>query len=357
MKRTLSMVLEEPMKMKMKEFPVPKIGPDEFLLRVDMVGICGGDPIEYEGRNRKTHYPLILGHEVVGTIAEIGDEARKLYGVDVGDKATVEPYIVCGKCHYCLNSLYQFCENSKVYGVNITCDEPPYLWGAYGEYMYGAVGSRVHKIEPGVPDEAACMSSVIGNGVRWIRTLGQVKFGESVVIIGPGAQGLATVIAAKEAGASPIIIAGKTRNPMKWDLAREYGADYVVDFATQDGKEAISEITGGKMADVVVETTGAGAMMEMGIEVARPAARLVLVGTNGFQQSGLTTDLVVFKELRVIGGLGQSWDTEPAVAIINSRKYAIEKMVTQVYPLDKADEAMQFYINNGGSCVRVAIKP
>lgn len=351
------MVLEEPRKLVLKEFPIPEVGPEEFLLKVDMVGICGGDPIEYEGRNRKTQYPLILGHEVVGRIAEIGSEAEKRYGVRAGDRVTVEPYIVCGKCYYCLNGLYQFCTDSKVYGVNVTCDTPPYLWGAYGEFMYGAPGSRVHKIEPGVPDEAACMSSVIGNGVRWVRTLGQVKFGESVVIIGPGAQGLATVIAAKEAGAGPIIIAGKTRNSVKWELAREFGADYVVDFATQDGKEAIREITGGQMADVVVETTGAGPMMEMAVELARPAGRVVLVGTNGFTANPLTTDLIVFKELRVIGGLGQSWDTEHAVRIINARKCSIEKLITQVYPLEKADEAMRFYMQNGGSCIRVAIRP
>lgn len=352
-----SMVLEEPRKMVMREFPLPRIGPDEFLLKVEMVGICGGDPIEYEGRNRKTHYPLILGHEVVGYIAEIGESASAYYGVKPGDRVTVEPYIVCGKCYYCLNGLYQFCKHSRVYGVNVSCDEPPYLWGAYGEYMYGAPGSRVHKIAPDVPPEAACMSSVLGNGVRWVRRLGEVRFGESVVILGPGAQGLASVIAAKEAGASPIVVVGKTRNPSKWDLALEYGADHVVDVSKTNGLEVVQDLTGGDMADVVIETTGSGQMMELALELARPAGRVVMVGTCGFAQNGLTTDLIVFKELRVVGGLGQSWDTEAAVKVINSGKYAIEKMVTHVYPLDRADEAMRFYMDNGGSSIRVAIRP
>lgn len=357
MRKSLSMVLEKPMKMTLKEFDIPVIGEDEFLLKVDMVGICGGDPIEYEGKNEKVNYPLILGHELVGTIEEIGKDASQYYQVNVGDRVTVEPYIVCGKCYNCLNSLYQFCENSKVYGVNVSCDTFPNLWGAYGQYMYGAPGSKVHKIANGVPDEAACMASVIGNGVRWIRTLGGVKFGESVVVIGVGAQGLATIIAAKEAGAYPIIALGKTRNPQKWILAKEYGADFIVDTTNTNPIESVKELTNGKLADVVIESTGAGEMMEIGIRLARPAARYILVGTSGFAKNPLTTDLIVFKELKVIGGLGQSWDTEVAVDIINSQKYAIEKMVTHIYPLEKADEAMHFYMNNSGDTIRVAIKP
>ncbi|MGI6365517.1 MAG: zinc-dependent alcohol dehydrogenase [Bacillota bacterium] len=357
MDQVKAMVLEAPRKMVMKTFPMPDITPEGMIIKIDMVGICGGDPIEYEGKNQKTHYPLILGHELVGTVYKIGSIAKQMYTADVGDKVTIEPYIVCGKCYYCLNSLYQFCEHSKVYGVNITSSEEPYLWGAYAEYMYVAPGSKVHKIETDVPDEAACMSSVLGNGVRWVRTLGQVKFGESVVIIGPGAQGLTSIIAAKEAGAYPIIILGRTRNPEKWALAKEYGADYVVDITKDDPVEMVNCLTQGKLADVVIETTGAEAMMELGIHLARPAARYIMVGTCGFERNALTTDIIVFKELKVIGGLGQSWDTEPAVKIINSRKYPVEKLVTHVYPLEKADEAMNFYMNNNGSTIRVAIKP
>ncbi len=356
MEKCKSMVLEKPFTMRMKEFDIPDVAAEDMLLKVDMVGICGGDPIEYEGRNKKVHYPLILGHEMVGRIAKIGSEAQK-QGFAVGDRVTVEPYIVCGKCEYCLNGLYQFCETSRAYGVNISCNRPPHLFGAYGEYMYVERGSKVHRIAPEVPDEAACMSSVLGNGVRWVRTLGQVKFRETVLVLGLGAQGLVSVIAAKEAGAGPIIVAGKTRNNTKWELAKEFGADYLIDIDKTDALEAIADITGGKMAEVVIETTGANAMMELGISAAKIAGRLVMAGTCGYAQNSLTTDLIVFKELKVLGGLGQSWDTEIAVDIINSRKYPIEKMISQVFPLERADEAMKFYMTEKSKTIRVAIKP
>jgi threonine dehydrogenase-like Zn-dependent dehydrogenase len=358
MTRERSMVLLEPRHMEMRQFDIPDIDADSFLLRVDLVTICGGDPIEYEGRNVKAHYPMILGHEMVGTIDKIGDVAAQRYGVDAGDRVNVEPYVLCGRCEYCLSGYYQFCTNSEVYGVNMSCTDPPYLWGAYGEYMYGAPGSKVHKIASQVSDEAAALSSVLGNGVRWIRTKGQVKFGESVAILGAGAQGLATVIAAREAGADPIIVFGREANNLKWELAREFGAHHLVDLdEVTDPLSRLRELNAGRLADVVVECTGAETMMQLGLELVRPVGRYVMIGTCGYEHRALTTDRVVFKEIRILGGLGQSWDTEPAVKIINSRRYPVEKMITHTFSLERADEAIRFFMSSPDQAVRVAIKP
>jgi threonine dehydrogenase-like Zn-dependent dehydrogenase len=353
-----SMVLVRPRLMEQREFDVPEIDDDSFLLRVNLVTICGGDPIEYEGRNVKAHYPMILGHEMVGTIEKIGDRAAKRHGVNVGDRVNVEPYILCGECDYCLNGYYQFCVNSKVYGVNMSCETPPYLWGAYGEYMYGAPGSKVHKIAADVPNEAAALSSVLGNGVRWIRTKGQVKSGESVAVLGAGAQGLATIIAAREAGAHPIIVVGREENRFKWTLAHEFGAHHLIDlYEVRNPLARVRELNGGSLADVVVECTGAEAMMQLGLELVRPVGRYVMIGTCGYDRRALITDMVVFKEIQILGGLGQSGDTEPAVQIINRRTYPIERMITHVFPLEQAVEALRFFMNRPDQTVRVAIKP
>ncbi|MBA2305711.1 MAG: alcohol dehydrogenase catalytic domain-containing protein [Acidobacteria bacterium] len=358
MTKAHSMVLLEPRRMMMHEFELPDIDDDSFLLKVHRVTICGGDPLEYEGRNAKARYPMILGHEMTGTIEQIGDLAAHRYGVAAGDRVSVEPYILCGRCEYCLTGYYQFCKTSRVYGVNISCADPPHLWGAYGEYLYGAPGSRVHRIEPGVSDEAAALSSVLGNGVRWIRTKAQVKFGESVAILGAGAQGLATVIAAREAGARPIVVLGREANRLKWELASAFGAHHLIDLEEEsDPLGRVRELTAGRLLDVVVECTGAEAMMQLGLEIVRPVGRYVMVGTCGSSRRSLITDLVVFKEIQLLGGLGQSWDTEEAVRIINSRRYPIEKMVTQVFPLEEADEAIRFFMAHPEQALRVAIQP
>lgn len=139
--------------------------------------------------------------------------------MDVGDRVTVEPYIACNKCEYCLTGLYQAHLPHMTYGVALNCDKPPYLWGAYSQYLFVAPGSRLHRIAPEVPAEAACLSSVIGNGVRWVRTKGEVRYGESVAIVGAGAQGLASVVAAKESGAYPIMVIGLTKDRVKFEVA------------------------------------------------------------------------------------------------------------------------------------------
>jgi alcohol dehydrogenase len=357
-KKVRSMVLYEPFKMEMREFDYPQVGAADMVVKVDLVSICGGDPIEFENRNVKTHFPLILGHEMVGTVDEIGGKASRTYNVKEGDKITVEPYIVCGECHYCLNGYYQLCTQSRAYGVNISSNEPPHIWGAYGEYMYIAPGSKVHKISVGVKDEAAVLSSVLGNGVRWIRTKGQVKFGETVIVIGAGAQGLATIIAAKEANAGKIIVVAKENLPLKWELAKAFGATHLVDMAVDEQPLAtVRDITHHQMGDVVVECTGAPHLVELGLDLVHPAGRYVIASTNGYSKVALTTDKIVFNELNIFGGLGQSWDTEPAVEIINSKRYPIEKMVTHTFPLEKAEEAMRFFMESRDSTLRVAIKP
>jgi threonine dehydrogenase-like Zn-dependent dehydrogenase len=357
-KKVKSMVLYEPYRMEMREFDYPQVGDRDMVVKVDLVSICGGDPIEFANRNVKTHFPLILGHEMVGMVDEIGEKASKTYNVCRGDKVTVEPYIVCGECRYCLSGYYQLCLNSRAYGVNISSNLPPHIWGAYGEYMYIAPGSKVLIISNGIPDEAAVLSSVLGNGVRWIRTKGKVKFGETVVVIGAGAQGLATIISSKEANAGKIIVVAKEKLQLKWQLAKEFGATHLIDL-TEDYQplKTIQEITNNQLGDVVVECTGAPHLVELGLDIVRPAGRYVIVSTNGFDKVPLTTDKIVFKEIELFGGLGQSWDTEPAVEIINSNRYHLEKMITHTFPLEKAEEAIRFFIESKDNTLRVAIKP
>ena len=236
-----------PEKMEIQEIDIPETGIDDVLIKVNMVSICGGDPNIYKYGNQVSHgFPVIMGHEMVGWVEDIGENAAKLYGVERGDYVTVEPYIQCGQCKYCLNGQYSICTTVKGYGFPTTKSRA--LPGAYATYMHVIPGSKIHKIAQGVPPEAACLSSVIGNGVRWVRTKAKVGMLNSVVIIGSGAQGLSSLISAKLSGASPIMITGLTRDLMKLELAKEYGADYVINAEEEDVVERVNEITNGEMA-------------------------------------------------------------------------------------------------------------
>jgi len=353
-----AVVIEAPHRVTLKQFDLPKIGSQEALLRVEMVSVCGSDPSLYVGKEvLGTRYPVIPGHEMVGFIEEIGPEAERAYGVTVGDRVTVEPYILCKQCRYCLTGHYQLCTNMRCYGMNLSCADPPHLWGAYSEYMYIAPNSKLHKVAPNVPAKAACLSSVIGNGVRWIITKARVRPGESVVILGPGTQGLASVVAAKEAGAYPIVVTGLEHDTARLALARDLGADRTVNVEEEDLLAVVAEVTGGEMADVVVECTGHPAAAQQGVDVLHPLGRLVLVGMSGGREVPLRTDLVIRKELQVLGGLGQAWDVELAMKIINSGKYPLERIVTHVFPLDRAEEALRMAKEVPPGFIKAAIQP
>lgn len=356
MEKCYAMVLEEPGKFVKKEFPIPEPGDRDLLLRVEMVSICGSDRLLYRGSHRLSSFPKILGHEVVGYVDRLGAAAKREYGVDVGDRVTVEPYIACNKCEYCLTGLYQAHLPHMTYGVALNCDKPPYLWGAYSQYLFVAPGSRLHRIAPEVPAEAACLSSVIGNGVRWVRTKGEVRYGESVAIVGAGAQGLASVVAAKESGAYPIMVIGLTKDRVKFEVAREFGADFIIDLQKTDPAEEVRRITGGKMADVVIECAGVPASVQTAFRLPRDCGRVVLAGVNGGREVPLKTDVIVNNELVVRGGHGQSWDVGEA-ALINSRKYAVEKMISHRFPLEKAEEAMRLFLEGPEDCIRIGLVP
>ena len=196
-------------------------------------------------------FPLILGPRILGHIAEIGETAAAHWGVKQNDRVVVEQLFGCGHCSMCLIGEYRFCEEHRGYGY-MRIDSPPYLWGGYGRYMYLAPNSRVHRISEDVPAAAAAMTCAnIGNGIRWVRTKGGVTIGDSVVVLGPGGQGLAAVLAAHHAGAAQVIAVGITRDEHRFELARLFGATHTVDLQKEDPIQRVRELTDGKMADIV----------------------------------------------------------------------------------------------------------
>lgn len=352
-----AMVLEAPRQFAEARYPIPDIGDDEFLLGVEMVTICGGDPIEYEGRNRKARYPLILGHELVGRIEIIGASAAARHGVEVGTRVSVEPYISCGMCAYCQRGSYHFCAEGMVYGVTIPCDRPPHLWGGFAQHLYGAPGAHVHRIEESVPATAACLTSVIGNAVRWIHTRGRRSKGEPVLVLGGGVQALSTIIVAKEGGLGPIIVVARGRNPRKLELARTFGADVVIDADSPKSLEQLRGALDGRPLELAIECTGAHAMIDLAVKALGFGGRMVQAGTRGGQPVDIDLDAIVFKEIDFMGGLGQAGDTERAVDIVNGGRYPIDAMVTHQFGLSEVREAMSLFMEGRDGVIHVALDP
>ena len=260
MKTSRAMVLEGPRRMVLREFPLPQIGPEEALLRVEMVGVCGSDVGIYRGKSHQGAPSLSDHHgarESFGTVAEIGREASRRRDLKEGDRVIVEYAFGCGKCFYCTRGDYIHCESFQVYGSMISCKEPPHLWGAYSEYLYLPPRARVHRVKKDLPPEVEYQfCAVLGNGVRWLRMIGGISAGDTVGDRGTGTTGLARVIVAKEAGAGKVIVTGMSRDRRRMELAKTFGADVTIDVEKSDPVEAVSELTEGRMADIVMDVSG-----------------------------------------------------------------------------------------------------
>lgn len=326
-------------------------------------GICGSDYEQYDGAI-KLVYPAIPGHEPVGIIEAIGDEASRRWGVRRGDRVAVEALIPCGHCSECVQGRGRFCRGgagAPVYGYRpITM--PPALWGGYSEYLYIGEHCLVHKMSKDVPAELAVLFNPIGAGFRWAVDMPHTAVGGTIVILGPGQRGLASVIAAHEAGAGCIIVTGLSRDERKLALAREFGAHHTIDIEREDARVRVREITQGLMADVVVDVTAyAVEAVTQAIDLARRGGRIVLAGMKGpTPVPGFLSDKVVTKELTVMGALGVDWRSyETAVRIVESGKYPLEKMHTHTLPLDEAARGLEMLAGRvpGEDAIHIALVP
>jgi len=344
-KRTRAIVQTGPRRLELRDLPIPKIGDDDALLRVEACGICGSDAEQYEGV-LPVPYPLIPGHEPLGIIEEIGDAAARRWGVDVGDRVAVEVLLPCGHCRACRGGRYQVCRGrGGMFGYSyIPLSRPPGLWGAYADYMYLDPASIVHRIRPDLPPQIAVLFNPLGAGFRWAVEIPRTGPGDTVLILGPGQRGLASVVAARAAGADEIIVTGLSRDAEKLALARELGADHTINVEEEDGRRRVKEITAGRGADVIVEVSANAAQpVAEALHYAATSARVVLAGVKGFKSvPDFVSDLIVVKEISIRGAFGvTSRGYESAIRLIESGRVPLAKMHTHDFELEQAELAIQ----------------
>jgi len=341
-RKTFAMVLTGPRRLEPRELPIPDLDDDSALLRVEACGICGSDYEQFEGVLR-TPVPVIPGHEPVGRIEAIGDRAARRLGVDVGDRVAVENVISCRLCPACLAGRYTLCRSRRIYSF-IPLEVGHGLWGAYAEYMVLDGSSVLHKIDPRIPAELATLFNPLGAGFRWAVELPNTRPGETVLILGPGQRGLASVVACREVGAGTILVSGLTADARKLALAKEFGADHTIDVEREDLRRRVRELTNGRGADVVVDVTSyATAPVAEALDLAAPGGRVILAGTKGFKPiPDFVSDKLVLKEISIRGAIGvTSTGYEAAIRLIESGRVPLAKMHTHDFPLRDAELAIR----------------
>jgi threonine dehydrogenase-like Zn-dependent dehydrogenase len=307
---------------------------------------------------------VIPGHEPVGIVEAIGEVASRRWGVQRGDRVAVETLLPCGYCRECVQGRYRLCRGTggmSAYGYK-PVSAAPSLWGGYAQYMYLDPHSLVHRMSGQIAPEIAVLFNPLGAGFRWAVDMPRLRVGETIVVLGPGQRGLASVIAAREAGAGCIIVTGLSRDERKLELAKEFGADHAIDVESENVVARVREITGGDMADVVIDVTAyAVEAVTQAIDLARRGGRVVLGGTKGPKPvPNFISDKVVGKELTVLGAFGVDWPAyEAAVKLIESGKYPLERMHTHTLPLDEAERGLALLAGSveGEQAIHVALVP
>lgn len=349
--KTLAAVQTGARHIELTELEVPATGPGEALLRVQGNGVCGTDYEQYDGSLERAgifHYPLIPGHEPVGVIERIGAEASALWGLAAGDRVAVESYVACHVCRPCQAGRTKHCANRFMYGY-MSLDLGPGLWGGFAEHMVLRPGTITHRIDPELSVEDAALFNPLGGGFAWVRSAGSGP-GDCLVVLGPGQRGLGCVIAAREAGVRQIIVTGLARDRHKLDLALAFGASAVIDAQSEDVVERVRELTGGELADQVVDTTPyATAAIMQAVRCARPDGTIVLGGVKGMRQvADFVSDEVVLKSLTIKGVVSaDSWAYQRAIEVISARRYPLERMHTHTLGLKDAERGIELLSGAG----------
>jgi L-iditol 2-dehydrogenase len=371
--------MESPGNIAIRKFEVPEPENGAVILKVHLSGICGTDKHTYRGESRQyvgtphekdLEYPLICGHENVGTIVSTGGEVYDSEGIllNVGDRVVHGANVSCGTCYYCINNYpYYFCTNLEDYGNSLNISRTPSLFGGWSEYMYLLPRTPLFRVPENLPDEVAVITEVMAvthgveSAIKILGMNGGSSAGFTVGVLGVGPLGLCHLIKAKLLGAG--LIVGSDVLPARLKLAQEFGLNLSLDASitsTTDRLAKVLEVTNGRGLDIVLNCSGVPSTFTEALRMVRVGGVIVEAGTfvdMGSVQINPNSDICT-RSVSIIG-VGGEKATEylPAMQLMaaNLDKYPFHKITSHIYSLDQAQEAVEFAQSN--EAMQVAIKP
>lgn len=324
-----------------EEIPEPEPGPGEILVRVASCGVCHTD-LHYIDHGTPTFKrpPLVLGHEIAGTVASPDPNGR----LAEGDAVLLPAVLSCGSCAACRGGRENICERSIMLGNNVD--------GGYAEYI--AVPARdVFPLPPDVPlVEAAIIADALTTPYHAVVNRGAVRPGDHVVVIGCGGVGLNVVQIAAALGARVVGIEPSTQ---KREWAARLGAAAVLDPGAEPRLDrAVRDLTNGG-ADIAFEVVGRPDTQQLAVSAVRTGGRIVFVGYSP-DPVQINSGRVMFRELDIIGSLGcRPVDYPRVIELVRQGRIRMAELVTQRFPLDSIDSA--FDSLRGGNAIRSVVVP
>ncbi len=278
-------VMTAPGRIEFRQIDRPKPQPQEVLIEVKRIGVCGSDIHVYHGLHPYTSYPIVQGHEVSGRIAEIG---RDVTGFKIGEPVVFLPQVTCGTCYPCRNGMENICNQLKVMGFQTN--------GAAQEF-FPVPADHVLKVPASISLDRAAMVEPTAVALHALGRYGDVR-GKSVVVLGAGTIGNLVAQSARALGASIVLITDISQ--YKLNMARACGLPWAVDTTRNSLGEEIARKLGPDLADVILECVGAQETINQAIESARKGSTIVVVGVFGKKPS-VDLGLVQDRELTLAG--------------------------------------------------------
>jgi len=380
-KEVKAAVMLKPGVMEIRKYPYPDIDKDSAIVRIEMSGVCGTDKHIFKGDSTqirgKTIFPFIDGHENIGTIVEIGENAARDLEADhkilkVGDRVAIAVEVNCGKCWYCKNQYDNItCANQiMAYGVHPTVDTPPHLRGGFAEYMYIFPGSVLFKIPDGMSTDVAVfveeMAVAYHALARATQPFPAVKEGfgpgDSIAILGNGPLGILHGIMASIQGAGMRIATDLADRRLK--IAKEFYADITINAAKMPADERIQkvkELTGGIGPDLVIEAAGDPKVFIEALEMVRKGGTVIEVGN--WVDTGETVNLNVMKHIssknlhiHSLYHCGTNWGPVLKVMEKYSSQFPFDKLISHKMSLDEIVKSMDIVIDPN-KCMKVEVVP
>ncbi len=334
--------MTEPGKIEFRDISVPEVKEGQILIEVMRIGICGSDIHVYHGKHPYTPYPVVQGHEVSGRIEKIGPGVS---GFEVGDKVTIQPQVVCGKCYSCTHGKYHICDYLKVMGFQTT--------GMASEYFV-VNAEKVLKLPDNIDYDKGAMIEPLAVAIHALGRAGKEIKGKKILILGAGPIGNLVAQAAKGMGAKSVIIIDLS--DYRLNIAQECGIDHCVNSNTQDIAAVVKREFGTRdKADLILECVGINATIDQAIEIARKGTDIILVGVFGDKPT-IDLGLVQDRELRLIGTLMyQENDYKKAIKLINVEKINLEPLISAHFNFKDYLKAYQYIEEKKDKVMKVII--
>ncbi len=332
-------VMTSPGVIEYRDVPVPAVGDHQIKVKMKRIGVCGSDIHVNHGKHPYTSYPVVQGHEVSAQVVEIG---KNVTNVKVGDKVTIQPQVVCGKCYPCTHGMYNDCETLKVMGFQTT--------GMASEYFV-TEASKALKLPETMSWDHGAMIEPLAVAVHAVRRYGEVA-GKGVLVLGGGPIGNLVAQTAKALGASKVMVS--ELSAYRLETAEKCGIT-ALDPSKKDLQEAIHEFFGPDGADVIFECIGINTTMDQAIRFARKGSDIIVVGV--FADLGsINMGFVQDHELRLIGtAMYREEDYIDAIRLVSQEKIAFDPLITNHIPFNQYKKAYDLIDQQKDRAMKVII--